>query len=77
MSDWSDQRLARLIAIREMVERLEELNRQNFLEITELRQRYKILEADYMASEIDKFERLWENIQNEENDEPEAPNKQT
>jgi hypothetical protein len=60
-----------------MVERLEELNRQNFLEITELRQRYKILEADYMASEIDKFERLWENIQNEENDEPEAPNKQT
>jgi hypothetical protein len=77
MSDWSDQRLARLIAIREMVDRLEETNRQNFLEIAELRQRYKILEADYTASEIDKFERMWENIQNEGNDEPEAPNNQT
>lgn len=77
MSDWSDQRLARLIAIREMIERLEELNRQNFLEITELRQRYKMLESDYMQSEIDKFERLWENIQHDGNDEPEAPNKQT
>lgn len=76
MSEWNDRRLARLIAVRQMIEKLEEISHQNSVELAELRSRYRILEADFMQSEIDKFEEIWQNLNYGATDAPEDENKE-
>jgi cellulose biosynthesis protein BcsQ len=71
MTDWNERRLARLIAVRQMIDSLESVNRRNTEELAELRQRYKILESDFMQSEIDKFDEMWQNLNYGPKDEPE------
>jgi cellulose biosynthesis protein BcsQ len=71
MVDWNERRLARLIAVRQMIDSLESINRRNTEELAELRQRYKMLESDFMQSEIDKFDEMWQNLNYGPKDEPE------